>query len=990
MKPNFALDLSHDGIGLVHRGKGGWVLVDEIALSDPDLMTHIDVMRRTAADLESGGITSKLIIPGSEILFTSMTAPGPDDISRTHQIREGLEGLTPYAVDDLVFDWHADTDEPGMVHVAVVARETLDEAEGFAKDTGMNPVSFVARPKGGFTGEAHFGPTAGAGDILKPGVGLERDNAPVPRLLGKAAPKPGATAVATAPDEPGTPATEETPPTPRAEGDNGGSDSAPSAPALPELAPFPPTPDEPAEIGQQAATPATPVPPSPASLDQVPASASTAPAKPKPKPPAAKKKAPSTPKTDSAPAPNPDRVEGTAAKPVQPAATPPVTEPNAAEPSTPASHADTEPAAVAFSTRRSASTAEEGAGAKPVPPASAAQTAASGPAQDVPSRLSFGVTRDASDTQAPAPTSAPASEAADAVPAKDTPKPAPSVTAPIAFEDDPDLAPLGPLSSAQEPKAARRSSDAGRKLADAARKGAAGLSAAAGAASALGREAASRLPARKTPTEADTPPAPQTPAPQPATAPPPAKQGRLGALSRKRKAPSPSAAAAPLTAAPPPQNARAKEAEALTIFGARQDQAVGGKPKYLGLMMVAGLLLLMALVAIWSLFFLTDENARLFPEPQDQFETAITTQPVDPVAPSLTEDTDPALIEEEPPLVDPLTAEAAQARYAATGIWQRAPDPLAAPETGQVDDLYVASIDPGAGGQDAVALPAPTLPASFDMTFNTAPPVPANTVFDLDERGLVRATPQGVLTPDGVFVIAGRPPLVPSPRPGDQAPVEEVTPEALAQAPSLRPRARPDGLIEGNERLLLGGRTRNELARLRPRARPSSPQAIAQAEAIAAALEGAEAADQAAQAAAAAAIAPTKLAIARSPEPKSRPRNFGRIVSKARENGNASDGSVVVAAASPRQTVTPKIPTRASVAKQATVKNAINLRKVSLIGIYGPSSSRRALVRLPSGRYVKVGVGNRLDGGKVLSITASQLTYRKGSRNVTLKILPFG
>lgn len=970
MKPNFALDLSHDGIGLVHRGKGGWVLVDEIALSDPDLMTHIDVMRRTAADLESGGITSKLIIPGSEILFTSMTAPGPDDVSRNHQIREGLEGLTPYAVDDLVFDWHADADEPGMVHVAVVARETLDEAEGFAKDTGLNPVSFVARPKGGFSGEAHFGPTAGASDILKPGVGLERDNAPVPRLLGKAAPKPDATAAADT-DMPSTPTTEETPATPRAESDNGGSDSAPSAAALPELAPFPPTPDEPAETGQHTATPATPVPPSPASLDQVPASAATAPPA-KPKPPTAKKKTPSAPKSDSAPTAQPQADEGTAAKPVQPAGTSPGTEPDAAEPGTPASHADTEPAAVAFSTRRSASTAGEGAGAKPVPPASATQQAASGPVQDVPSRLSFGVTRDATDTQAPA---------------KDTPKHPPSVTAPIAFEDDPDLAPLGPLSSAQEPKAAR-ASDAGRKLADAARKGAAGLTAAAGAASALGREAASRLPARKTPSAADTPPAPQTPVAQPATTAPPAKQGRLGALSRKRKAPSP--ADATLTAAPPPQNARAKEAEALTIFGARQDQTVGGKPKYLGLMMVAGLLLLMALVAIWSLFFLTDENARLFPEPQDQFETAITTQPVDPVAPSITEDTDPALIEEEPPLVDPLTAEAAQARYAATGIWQRAPDPLAAPETGQVDDLYVASIDPGAGGQDAVALPAPTLPASFDMTFNTAPPVPANTVFDLDERGLVRATPQGVLTPDGVFVIAGRPPLVPSPRPGDQAPVEEVAPEALAQAPSLRPRARPDGLIEGNERLLLGGRTRNELARLRPRARPSSPQAIAQAEAIAAALEGAEAADQAAQAAAAAAIAPTKLAIARSPEPKSRPSNFGRIVSKARENGDASDGSVVVAAASPRQTVTPKIPTRASVAKQATVKNAINLRKVSLIGIYGPSSSRRALVRLPSGRYVKVGVGNRLDGGKVLSITASQLTYRKGSRNVTLKILPFG
>ena len=84
--------------------------------------------------------------------------------------------------------------------------------------------------------------------------------------------------------------------------------------------------------------------------------------------------------------------------------------------------------------------------------------------------------------------------------------------------------------------------------------------------------------------------------------------------------------------------------------------------------------------------------------------------------------------------------------------------------------------------------------------------------------------------------------------------------------------------------------------------------------------------------------------------------------------------------------VTPKIPSKNSVAKQATVKNAINLRQVNLIGVYGKPSSRRALVRLSNGRYKKVVVGDRIDGGKVSAIGDSELRYVKRGRNVVLKM----
>ena len=82
----------------------------------------------------------------------------------------------------------------------------------------------------------------------------------------------------------------------------------------------------------------------------------------------------------------------------------------------------------------------------------------------------------------------------------------------------------------------------------------------------------------------------------------------------------------------------------------------------------------------------------------------------------------------------------------------------------------------------------------------------------------------------------------------------------------------------------------------------------------------------------------------------------------------------------------PEIPTTASVAREATLVGAINLRQVNLIGVYGSSGDRRALVRLKNGRYLKVQIGDRLDGGKVAAIDGDQLQYIKAGRMVTLEI----
>lgn len=142
MRPNFALNLSHDGIVLLHRSsRGTWTEVGDVALDDVKFRENLSFLRSTAVGLEGKGFGTKLIIPESQILFSIVDAPGPDPKQRAAQIATALQGLTPYEVADLAYDWR---NYGGAIQVAVVARETLDEAEGFAVDHRFNPLSFTS------------------------------------------------------------------------------------------------------------------------------------------------------------------------------------------------------------------------------------------------------------------------------------------------------------------------------------------------------------------------------------------------------------------------------------------------------------------------------------------------------------------------------------------------------------------------------------------------------------------------------------------------------------------------------------------------------------------------------------------------------------------------------------------------------------------------------------------------------------------------------
>ncbi|WP_270919529.1 hypothetical protein [Parasedimentitalea psychrophila] len=475
-------------------------------------------------------------------------------------------------------------------------------------------------------------------------------------------------------------------------------------------------------------------------------------------------------------------------------------------------------------------------------------------------------------------------------------------------------------------------------------------------------------------------------------------------------------------------------------FGLRQPQDVGGKPPFLGPVLVAALLLFMAAVAAWAFSSKTTwfssgqeptaEETVSAPVPidatvapqspapppvlpvpaietgQDQrpeiLQPQVSARPDDlidrmvaPVEsasqPAGLTGTDIAVLDalrqSEPTdlvaeaifdaveglQVAPIIELSQAAQYAAVGIWQSVPEMPELPAVIGLGDLYVASIDNTDLSQDAVALPLASGLATDDpLDFVTSPTI-AGSAFDLDERGLVRATPDGTINPDGVMIFLGRPSPVPPPTPNRPDPQAEAQiNEQRSVLARLRPRTRPDDLQEQAERAHLGGLSLAELGQKRPRSRPASSRPANENS-----------------------LPATEQAIATSTVPRSRPVNFANLVDRAQRNTNntapaSASASIAGILNQPATiaptTVTPSIPTSASVARQATMENSINLRKVNLIGVYGTPSNRRALVRLASGRYKKVMVGDKIDGGQVVAIGDTELRYQKGSRSLTLKM----
>lgn len=971
MKPNFALSLSFEGIKLLHRAAGGWREVGEVPVSADDLAGELAMLRKTAASLEPGGVRTKLLIPPSQIKYLTIDTAGLSETARREAAETALQDATPYEVAELAYDISIDG---AKTHIAAVARETLAEAEAFATEHRFHPVSFVAVPGDApYLGEPFFGTTIGAAALLEPEEAVEPDGIAVV-VVGAITPEfvpPQMTEVTPVEDT-------------EAEPQDTAEHDAPEQTAV-TLDPEPTT-DEPADAplvdaDADADEPdLSPLDNEPAEIDEKLESGEALAAQ-------TVEQESDTQTADEAPV---------AQVPVPPQAKDPA---ETQKPSKAGPSAHSEPELEPTAAPKAPVVEEKGPSAEQI-------------AQNIAQNNDSGTP-----TEKPAPAPGPVdpkraamlAAAAATGASQPTPKPLPFKAAPRTSEPAPAATPETGFSTRRIPApAAPKSKTIGgaHRIAVQTPK----------------PDSISTTNAAKVAASAATTPATST------------ERTRGGFLSRRK--PNNGAAkhnSVPAADAP----AAGSEAERMTVFGARKGD-VGGKPRFLGLIMTVILLVFLAGVAAWAAVFLDDGIAGLIQKdkaratasaPENQIDPEIIRTPegTDPAQSETTSDVqvaslDPVLSAEETatvegvldprpePQVPVITEAEAAARYAVTGIWPLAPTtPLS--DTGTVDaPVYRSGIDPISSASDALALPTPQeMDAGVQLAAAISPP-PFGQRTDLDANGQIVPTEDGVVTPEGFTLFAASPPIKPPVTLARFAAEPTVTaPEATSAMAALRPKNRPSGLAERSERAQLGGVSRGELAAFRPALRPQSVQERAQ-EAEDAALKAAEQeearAEAAAQSAAAvaaanaalaasatpvaqapAAIVGTRFATAQSRRPDTRPRNFTRIVKRAQRAAPQKKETRVAAVATvaPR-TVKPSLPSKASVARSATVKNAINLRKVNLIGIYGKPSSRRALVRLGNGRYQKVKVGDRIDGGRVAAISDTDLRYSKGGRNVVLKM----
>ena len=968
MTVDFALFLSPQGIALAHRQtEGHWALVGEAAPDGPDLAADMAALKDVIA--KRGGTTQPvvLVLPDDQILYTSFMAPIQDTLLVEARIVEGLEGLTPYAVADLVHDWRPI--EADRVKVAVIAQDTLNEASGFVAAFGFESAGFIAMPPlERFPGMPAFGPRPpGLGDGAT-GLAFGPDTWVDPDMAASLA-------VAEAPDPAPAPATVKATaeiasavPTDPAPQDIPGDDKA-GAPL--ELIAQPTTADAPADR------------PNPSPGENL-GSAASAP-----------------PDTQTAPPPDtaaatlteaePEMQMGLAAildltldqtiTPVRPdagsAGSSDGVQPDRiadAQPATVGVRGGTDPARPAS---RDGTAKSSNAGRASTPPSSRSEG---------PPSLSFSGRR----SRAPKQDGEPGAflsgrlgrlgfgtfSMGDAAP--QTPPDAPS-----------------PRSL---PEAAPRISKLTAQLARL-------------------RDASRARP------KIDIP-APKPPVPAPAaTAQGDDATGLVANTGLPVPGRKPTAAAAAKVAKAPTQRSTADAVINAGLLARKSD--TGAAPSMrAGLLLTLVLLVLLILIAVWSVFFLPDSPvARVFdsgsgavsqdvataPTPAEPETLPVAVEPEAPAAlaalpaPDIAQQPVPSLPPAPPatraalpdidaeldlPPLPPLPQDAlpslaeTERIYAEDSIWPRPPDPPSFRPFTLTDDIYIASIDPTVTALDAVALADPQI--NIAEILRAVPPPPRfGAQLERDALGLIAATPEGVLTPEGAFVVSGRPAVLALPRPASITPEIESAPAVVAQdtpRPAISPRARPDDLVESRERQLLGGLTVSELSGRRPTPRPASAQDAAQSAAVAGASLFVAGTDSTAPAQAAA-ILGTPRAVAASRVPSLRPADIADI---AAQSARASEEIIAVAAT--EIAPPPSIPSNTDVSRAATARNEIRLRDINLIGVTGTSSNRSALVRLPSGRFVSVSVGDRLDGGRVVAIGESSLQYVVNGRNVTLEI----
>lgn len=1027
MKPNFALNITDTAISLLHRTSQGWLEVGKAAFDSPDLEAELGYLRSSALGLSPQGFTTKLVLPPSQVRYMEIDAPGPDKAAREAQIRAALDGRTPYDIADLVFDWWGSGPK---VQVAVVARETLDEAEGFAGAHRLNPVSFVTTPaEGQFGGEPWFGTTGLAATLLPKGEKVARDQDPI-KVVTREAPKGSAAQKAEAKTPEASPA----------------ETAAPEA----ELSKEPEQSEAAAQAEAERAAEAKR-----AALEAARA-AQEAEARKLAEAAAAKRRADESESKRLA-------EDAEATRKIE------------------AAKAEMELRAQQLAQAEAKRLVEEAEKTKAAMEARAASERAKA------ALIAAEQKRAASDVGAAEVARAVFEGVTDPGIAEANTAPQPAPTFASRRRDDGAGAPaLGPARAPQgTPKAPAAAPPAPPPAPAADKPKPSGP-----AAPTITSIAASTAPAAPSPTGKPNPTVNSVARPLNGT--PTFTAGDKPELGKPAKAALVTADRIPgKTAAlsrfkskvkestlPPRTASKASDAQTMGKFGAKL-QRQRGKPRFLGLILTLVLLAVLVAIAAWSSIYLsrnsgTDVPVQVATEDNvpeqmpvevpaeteaEALADAEAERPADATAEEVAE-AEPEIIS-EPEIIPEaeVIAEGAAAPPVAPGPGPRvAADGAAAqttaPGRGPQDEIFLAAIDGQPPAFDAVALPKPqTRPDPAPAA--AMPPPPFGTQYEFEPDGSIKASANGVVMPDGFWLIAAKPPVLPPARPAAisepaaPAPATEATatpppnstasdaaaasisglatmtgPTDAASASanataegtgpssafvqdgtveSRRPRERPASIAPAatdpaqaeDDAALPDDPALTRWASLRPRMRPQSVVAAAEE-----ARKATEAASLAARSAAEEKTTSSAQAtLALSPRPAARPRDFSNAVAAAvsaatRETTQSASTTTRVPApsAEPEEqeepevkvSAAPRIPTRANVAKQATFKSAINLSKTNLIGVYGTDSKRYALIRTSSGRYQKVRVGDRVDGGTVAAITRNELRYKKGSKMLSL------
>ena len=103
MKPDFALSLSFEGIGLLYRQNSSWANVGYVDLAAENLPEQLEQLNSKGQRVSGQPLRSKIVIPNEQIRYIVVVYT-EQEVATSLQVEAALTGATPYAVSDLVYD----------------------------------------------------------------------------------------------------------------------------------------------------------------------------------------------------------------------------------------------------------------------------------------------------------------------------------------------------------------------------------------------------------------------------------------------------------------------------------------------------------------------------------------------------------------------------------------------------------------------------------------------------------------------------------------------------------------------------------------------------------------------------------------------------------------------------------------------------------------------------------------------------------------------